>query len=51
MNVIVTQKNGVSYQNYQKKKCDTNKNMIKMGVIIRRVYCITKLIVDAWKNF
>jgi hypothetical protein len=25
--------------------------MIKMGVIIRRVYCITKLIVDAWKNF
>ncbi len=34
-----------------KKKCDTNKNMIKMGVIIRRVYCITKLIVDAWKSF
>jgi hypothetical protein len=36
---------------YQKKKYDTNKNMIKLGVIIRRNYCITKLIVDAWKNF
>jgi hypothetical protein len=34
----------------QKKWCDTNKNMIKMGVIINGVYCIIKLIVDAWKK-
>jgi len=46
-------KNGVSYQNrwLLKKMHDTNKNMIKMGVIIKGVYCITKSIVDAWKNF
>ncbi len=33
----------VSYQNGwlpKKKKCDTNKNMTKMGVIIKGVYCI-----------
>jgi hypothetical protein len=33
------------------KMRDTNKNMIKMGVIIKGVYCITKSIVGAWKNF
>ncbi len=41
MNVIVTQKNGVSYQNrwLPKKNCNTNQNVIKMGVIIDVVYC------------
>jgi hypothetical protein len=34
----------------KKKSCDTNKNMIKMGVIIKGVYCIINLIVDAWKK-
>jgi hypothetical protein len=33
------QKNGVSYQNeWLPKKCDTNKNVTKMGVIIKGVY-------------
>ncbi len=26
----------------KKKKCDTNKNVIKMGVIIKGIYCICK---------
>ncbi len=29
------QKNGVSYQNDYQKMCDTNKNVTKMGVIIK----------------
>ncbi len=38
--VIVIQKNGVFFtktDGYQKKMCDTNKNMTRMGVIIFRV--------------
>jgi hypothetical protein len=53
MNVIGPQNNGVSYQNRwtkREKESVTNKNMIKMGVIIKGVYCIIKLIVDAWKK-
>ncbi len=39
LNVIVTIKNDVSYKmdGYQ-KMCDTNKNVTKMGMIIKKVY-------------
>jgi hypothetical protein len=36
-NVIVIQNNGVS----SKEMCDTNKNVTKMGVIIKGIYFIT----------
>jgi hypothetical protein len=48
MSVIVTQKNGVSYQNKWLPKtfvCDTNKNVTKMGVIIKVVYCSNQVLV------
>jgi len=39
MNVIVTLKNDIFYKmdDYQ-KKCDTNKNVTKIGMIIKRIY-------------
>jgi hypothetical protein len=38
-NVIVTLKNGVFYKtNGYQQIHDTNKNMIKMGMIVNRVY-------------
>jgi hypothetical protein len=38
-NVIVTLKNGVFYKtNGYQQVHDTNKNMIKMGMIVNRVY-------------
>ncbi len=43
---------------YQKQKCDTNKNVIKMGVIINEFYCILNLlnkkinlIINKWEEF
>jgi len=48
--VIVIQKNDVSYQNEwlppkkkTKKKCDTNKNVIKIGLIINGFYLYLEL--------
>jgi hypothetical protein len=39
MSVIVTQKNDVSLPKWMiTQKCDTNKNVTKMGVIIKEIY-------------
>jgi len=42
MSVIMTPKNDVSYQNgwLAKKMSETNKNVTKMGVILKGVYYI-----------
>jgi hypothetical protein len=42
MSVIMTRKNDVSYQNgwLPKKMSETNKNVTKMGVILKGVYYI-----------